>query len=85
LTTTEQIPFRNTKSRKHLRITDNEYSESQVGDCILDEQDGAHRIVAQQISVLNNVEFTDPADEMAYLVGAMTDYLDLPAISNNTY
>ena len=68
-----------------MRITDNEYSESQVGDCILDEQDGAHRIVAQRISVLNNVEFTDPADEMAYLVGAMTDYLDLPAISNNTY
>jgi hypothetical protein len=56
-----------------------------VGGCVLDEQDGAHRIVAQQISVLNNVEFTDPADEMAYLVGAMTDYLDLPAISNNTY
>jgi hypothetical protein len=82
LTTTEQIPFRNTKSRKHLRITD---SESQVGGCVLDEQDGAHRIVAQRISVLNNVEFTDPADEMAYLVGAMTDYLDLPAISNNTY
>jgi hypothetical protein len=82
LTTTEQIPFRNTKSRKHLRITD---SESQVGGCVLDEQDGAHRIAAQPISVLNNVEFTDPADEMAYLVGAMTDYLDLPAISNNTY
>jgi hypothetical protein len=36
-------------------------------------------------SVLNNVGFTDPADEMAYLVGAMTDYLDLPAMSNNTY
>jgi hypothetical protein len=85
LTTTEQIPFRNTKSRNHLRITDNEYSEPQVGGCVLDEQDGAHRIVAQRISVLNNVEFTDPADEMAYLVGAMTDYLDLPAISNNTY
>jgi hypothetical protein len=82
LTTTEQIPFRNTKSRKHLRITD---SESQVGGCVLDELDGAHRIAAQPISVLNNVEFTDPADEMAYLVGAMTDYLDLPAISNNTY
>jgi hypothetical protein len=82
LTTTEQIPFRNTKSRKHLRITD---SESQVGGCVLDEQDGAHRLAAQPISVLNNVEFTDPADEMAYLVGAMTDYLDLPAISNNTY
>ena len=85
MTTTEQIPFRNTKSRKHLRITDNEYSESQVGDCILDEQDAGHRIAAQPISVLNNVEFTDPADEMAYLVGAMTDYLDLPAISDNTY
>ena len=68
-----------------MRITDNEYSESQVGDCILDEQDAGHRIAAQPISVLNNVEFTDPADEMAYLVGAMTDYLDLPAISNNTY
>jgi hypothetical protein len=66
LTTTEQIPFRNTKSRKHLRITD---SESQVGGCVLDEQDGAHRLAAQPISVLNNVEFTDPADEMAYLVG----------------
>ena len=68
-----------------MRITDNEYSESQVGGCVLDEQDGAHRIAAQPISVLNNVEFTDPADEMAYLVGAMTDHLDLPAISNNTY
>jgi hypothetical protein len=56
-----------------------------VGGCVLDEQDGAHRLAAQPISVLNNVEFTDPADEMAYLVGAMTDYLDLPAISNNTY
>jgi len=68
-----------------LRITDNEYSESQVGGCVLDEQDGAHRIATQSISVLNSVEFTDLADEMAYLVGAMTDYLDLPAISNNTY
>ena len=68
-----------------MRITDNEYSESHLGGCVLDEQDGAHRIAAQPISVLNNVEFTDPADEMAYLVGAMTDHLDLPAISNNTY
>jgi hypothetical protein len=68
-----------------LRITDNKYSESHVGGCVLDEQDGAHHIAAQPISVLKNVGFTDPADEMAYLVGAMTDYLDLPAISNNTY
>jgi hypothetical protein len=56
-----------------------------MGECVLDEQDGEHRIAAQRISVLNYVGFTDPADEMAYLVGAMTDYLDLPAISNNTY
>jgi hypothetical protein len=68
-----------------LRTRDNEYSESQVGECVLDEQDDVHCIAAQRISVLNNVRFTDPADEMAYLVGAMTDYLDLPAISNNTY
>lgn len=85
MTTTEQIPFHNTKSRKHLRTRDNEYSESQVGDCILDEQDAGHRIAAHRISLLNSVGFSDPADEMAYLVGAMTDYLDLPAISNNTY
>ena len=68
-----------------MRTRDNEYSESQMGECVLDEQDGEHRIAAQRISVLNYVGFTDPADEMAYLVGAMTDYLDLPAISNNTY
>jgi len=82
---TEQFLFATPKSRKHLRIRDNEYSESQVGECVLDEQDGAHCIAAQRISVLNNVGFTDSADEMAYLVGAMTDYLDLPAMSNNTY
>ena len=68
-----------------MRTRDNEYSESRVGECVLDEQDGAHCVAAQRTSVLNNVGFTDPADEMAYLVGAMTDYLDLPAISNNTY
>lgn len=68
-----------------MRTRDNEYSESQVGECVLDEQDGAPCIAALRTSVLNNVGFTDLADEMAYLVGAMTDYLDLPAISNNTY
>jgi hypothetical protein len=68
-----------------LRTRDNEYSESQVGECVLDEQDGAHYVADQRTTVLNNVGFTDPADEMAYLVGAMTDYLDLPAINNNTY
>jgi hypothetical protein len=54
-------------------------------ECVLDEQDGALCIAAHRTSVFNNVRFTDPADEMAYLVGAMTDYLDLPAISNNIY
>ena len=68
-----------------MRTRDNEYSESPVGECVLGEQDGAQRISAPLTSVLNNAGFTDPADEMAYLVGTMTDYLDLPAISNNTY
>ncbi len=68
-----------------MRTRNNEYSESQVEDTVLDEQDGAHYIAAPRASVLNNVGFTDLADEMAYLVGAMTDFLDLPAISNNTY
>jgi hypothetical protein len=68
-----------------LRTRDNEYSDTQVRESILDKQDRGHRIAAQRISVLNDLGFTDPADEMAYLVGAMTDYLDLPAISDNTY
>ena len=68
-----------------MRTRDNEYSDTQVRESIFDKQDRGHRIAAHRISVLNDVGFTDPADEMAYLVGAMTDYLDLPAISDNTY
>ena len=85
LTITEQFLFATPKSRKHLRIRDNEFNESRVRECALDEPDGAHRMATRPTSVLNNVGFTDPADEMAYLVGAMTDYLDLPAISKSTY
>jgi hypothetical protein len=36
----------------------------------------------QPLSARNNVGFTDPADDMTYWVGAMTDYNDLPSSSD---